>query len=152
MIVFIQKVQEFIKGGFMRKTIVAGGLIPVLMLSFFLMAGAAYAKGLELKQKAGDYNVEVRLDKNPAVVGNNSMEVQVSDASGKSVADAKVVVSYSMPAMPGMPAMNYKSDAVLTGAKYAATLNLSMSGSWNVAVKITKGGKPSTVKFNVDAQ
>jgi hypothetical protein len=31
-------------------------------------------------------------------------------------------------------------------------VNLSMSGSWNVAVKITKGGKTSTVKFNVDAQ
>ena len=152
MIVFIQNVQKFAGGGVMGKTIVAGGLIPVLILSFFLMAGAVYAQGIEVKQKAGAYNVEVRLDKNPAVVGDNSMEAQVSDASGKPVTDAKVMVSYSMPAMSGMPAMNYKTAALLTGAKYAATLNLPMSGSWNVAVKIAKDGKTSTVRFNLDAQ
>ena len=74
------------------------------------------------------------------------------DASGQYVTDATVKVDYSMPAMPGMPAMNYKTDASLSGRKYTAKMNLSMSGSWNIAVKITKGGKTSTVKFNVDAQ
>jgi hypothetical protein len=54
--------------------------------------------------------------------------------------------------MPGMPAMNYKANAVLSGNTYAAKLDFSMSGAWNVTVKITKGGKTSTVKFNVDAQ
>jgi hypothetical protein len=124
-------------------------LTVVLLL---IAAGAAFASGLELKQKAGEYNVEVRLDKNPAVVGNNSIEIEVKDASGQYVTDAQVKVDYMMPAMPGMPAMNYKTDAALSGKKYAAKMNLSMSGSWNVAVKITKGGKTSTVKFNVDAQ
>ena len=56
-----------------------------------------------------------------------------------------------MPAMPGMPAMHYKANAALNGNKYAAKL-VSMSGAWNIAVKITKGGKTSTVKFNIDAQ
>ncbi len=116
------------------------------------MSGVVYAKGLELKQKAGDYNVEVRLDKNPPVVGNNDMEINISDASGRPVTDAKVIVNYSMPAMPGMPAANYKAVALLTGTKYAATLSPSMSGSWNVTVKITKGGKTSSIKFNIDAQ
>src|SRR5208337_2976815 len=126
--------------------------LMVLVLAVVLMAGVAYASGLEMKQRAGDYNVQVRLDKNPPVVGNNSMEIEITDASGRPVTDAKVLVNYSMPAMPGMPAANYKTIALLTGTKYAATLNPSMSGSWNVAVKITKGGKTSTVKFNVDAQ
>ena len=57
-----------------------------------------------------------------------------------------------MPAMPGMPAMNYKTNAVLSGNKYMAKLDLSMSGAWNIVVKITNGGKTSTVKFNIDAQ
>lgn len=65
--------------------------------------------------------------------------------------DAKVKVECSMPAMPGMPAMNYKTDAELKGDVYKAKMNLAMSGSWNIAVKISRGGKITTVKFNVDA-
>ena len=122
------------------------------MALVLVLAGAVYASGLEVQKKAGDYNVEVRFDKNPPSTGNNGVEIAISDASGKSVTDAKVMVSYSMPAMSGMPAMNYRTEALLTGAKYAATLNLSMSGSWNVAVKIAKAGKSSAVRFNVDAQ
>jgi hypothetical protein len=56
-----------------------------------------------------------------------------------------------MPAMPGMPAMNYKGDATVSGNTYKAVMNLSMAGSWNVAVKMKKDGKTHTVKFNVDA-
>jgi len=54
--------------------------------------------------------------------------------------------------MPGMPAMNYKADAELKGNEYKATMGLSMSGSWNIAVKITRAGKTSTMKFTVDAK
>jgi hypothetical protein len=125
-------------------------LLTVALL--LIAAGAVFAAGLEVKQKAGEYNVEIKLDKNPPVVGNNNMEIAVKDASGQYVTDAKVKVDYSMPAMPGMPAMNYKTDAVLSGQKYSAQMNLSMSGAWNVAVKIAKGGKTSAVKFNIDAQ
>jgi len=133
-------------GGEMKKIFLL--TIVVLLVSL----GAAFASGLEVKQKSGEYTVEVRLDKNPPVVGNNSIEIEVMDASGHYVTDAQVKVDYSMPAMPGMPAMHYKTDAALSGRKYAAKMNLSMSGSWNIAVRLTKGGKTSTVKFNVDAQ
>lgn len=123
----------------------------IMLMAVFLMAGAAYAKGLEVKKRAGDYNVAVTFDKNPVVVGDNNMEILVSDVSGNVVTDARVKVEYSMPAMPGMPAMNYKTDAAMSGGKYAAKMNLSMSGAWNIAVKIMKGGKITTVKFNIDA-
>jgi hypothetical protein len=127
-------------------------IVLVTIALLLIAAGAVFAAGLEVKQKAGEYNVEIKLDKNPPVVGNNNMEIAVKDASGQYVTDAKVKVDYSMPAMPGMPAMNYKTDAVLSGQKYSAQMNLSMSGAWNVAVKIAKGGKTSAVKFNIDAQ
>ncbi|GFP22357.1 hypothetical protein HKBW3S06_01585, partial [Candidatus Hakubella thermalkaliphila] len=45
-----------------------------------------------------------------------------------------------------------KTSATLSGNKYKAKMNLSMSGPWNIAVKITRGGKTSAVKFNVDAR
>jgi outer membrane translocation and assembly module TamA len=127
-------------------------IVLVTMAVLLLIAGVVYAKGLEVKQKTGDLNVTVTMDKNPPTTGINNLQVDIKDASGKNVTDAKVRVDYSMPAMPGMPAMNYKTDAILSGQIYAAKLNISMSGPWNIAVRISKGGKTSSVKFNVDAQ
>jgi hypothetical protein len=54
--------------------------------------------------------------------------------------------------MPGMPAMNYKTNAMLHGAAYHAVVNFSMAGPWTTAVKITKAGKTQTVKLNVDVK
>ena len=125
--------------------------IAVFAIVFLLIAGMAYAKDYEVKKKAGQYDVEVKIDKNPPVVGDNNISIEIKETSGKYVTDAKVVVDYSMPAMPGMPAMNYKEDATVSGNTYKAVMNLSMAGSWNIAVKIKKDGKTNTVKFNVDA-
>ena len=123
----------------------------VFTVVFLLIAGMAYAKDYEVKKKAGAYDVTVTIDKNPPVVGDNYVTVVIKDVSGKNVTDAKVLVDYSMPAMSGMPAMHYKTNAGLNGSEYKATMVLSMAGSWNIAVKISKGGKTSTVKFSVDA-
>ena len=125
-------------------------VIAVLIL--ILATGMAYAKGYEVQKKAGEYDVTLTFDKNPPVASDNAVSIVVKDARGNSIKDAQVKIEYSMPAMPGMPAMNYKTDTVLSGDEYKATLGLSMSGSWNVAVKITKAGKTSTVKFTVDAK
>ncbi|MFA4828004.1 MAG: FixH family protein [Thermodesulfovibrionales bacterium] len=125
--------------------------IAVISLILLLIAGVAYAKDYEVKKKAGDYDVEIKIDKNPPVVGDNNIEIEIKDASGKYVTDAKVKIDYVMPAMPGMPAMNYKTDAELKGNEYRAKMNFSMSGAWNIAIKISRGGKITTVKFNVDA-
>lgn len=118
----------------------------------YLAAGTAYAKDYEVKKKAGDFDVVVTVDKNPPVTGDNNVTVSVKDAGGKVVKDAKVVVDYSMPAMPGMPAMNYKADAVQKGDEYKAVMNLSMAGSWNITVKISAGGKSGSMKFTIDAK
>lgn len=127
-------------------------LISFLSAAMLFVSVVSYAKDYEVKKKAGDYDVEVMIDKNPPVVGDNNIEVGIKDASGKHVTDARVVVEYSMPAMPGMPAMNYKTDTELKGNEYKAVMNLSMSGSWNIAVKITRAGKTSSMKFSVDAR
>jgi hypothetical protein len=121
-------------------------------LAVMMLFGIALAKDYEVKKKAGDYEVEAKIDKNPPVVGDNNITVEIKDATGKYVTDAKVVVDYSMPAMPGMPAMNYKADTELKGNEYKATMNLSMSGPWNIAIKITRSGKTSTAKFSIDAR
>lgn len=125
-------------------------IILVTASLLLIAAGAVFAAGLEVKHKTGDYNVSIRFDKNPPSRGANDVEILITDATGKYVTDAAVKVDYTMPAMSGMPAMHYKANALLSGDKYVAKLDLSMSGAWNVAVKITKGGKTSTMQFNID--
>jgi hypothetical protein len=126
--------------------------IMAVLVILAMAAGIAVAKEYEVKKKAGDYDVIVKIDRNPPVVGDNTVTVAVKDAAGHHVKDAKVVIDYSMPAMPGMPPMNYKTDTVLKGDEYMATMGLSMSGSWNIAVKIMRAGKTSSMKFTVDAK
>ena len=126
--------------------------IALFSLILLLIAGIVYAKDYEVKKKAGDYDVTAKIDKNPPAVGDNNITIAIKDKAGKYGADAKGKVEYSMPSMSGMPSMNYKTDAALKGSEYKAKINLSMSGSWNIAVKITRGSKTETAKFNVDAQ
>jgi hypothetical protein len=125
--------------------------VAMASIVFVLMVGVAFAAST-ISKKAGDYTVDFSMDKNPPVMGKNNVDVAVKDKAGAAVTDAKVVVEYSMPAMSGMPAMNYKSTAELKGDKYVTVIEPSMSGSWNLAVKITRGGKTDTAKFTLDVK
>lgn len=126
--------------------------IVILTLMLLLSAGIVWAKDYEIQKKAGDLSVVVKMDKNPAVMGENGIVVAVKDSAGKEVTDAGVKVEYSMPAMPGMPAMNYGSILALNKNTYQGKLNFSMSGPWNIVVKIVRSGKTVSTKFSVDVQ
>lgn len=122
------------------------------LLIMFALALPAVGADYQVKKTVNGLEVEATIDKNPPAMGDNSMTVVIKDQSGAAITDAKVRVDYGMPAMPGMPAMNYKSDATLNGEAFVAPINFSMSGAWNVAVKIRYNDKISTVKFNVDVR
>jgi hypothetical protein len=121
-------------------------------LVLLFIPSLANPRSYEIKKMAGGYETEVRIDRNPPVVGDNHIEIEVKDAQGKPVTDAKVLVNYYMPPMPRMAPMNYVTDAKLKGEKYKATMNFIMTGPWIIAIKINHAGKMSTAKFNVDAQ
>ena len=126
--------------------------LAIFVMALLLIAGVVYAKDYEVNKKAGDYNVLIKIDKNPPIAGENNLEIAITDASGKAIMDAKVVLNYSMPAMPGMAAMSYKINADLKGTVYKAKVDYSMSGSWNNEVRITQGGKTVSARFTVDAK
>jgi YtkA-like len=127
--------------------------IAGVFLLIFCLAGVGFAKDYEVTKKVDDLMVIIKIDKNPPVAGENNLTVQIKDGTGKPVADAKVKVDYSMPPMPGMAPMDYKTDAELKGQEYKAKLNFSMGGAWNVVVTITPpSGKAKKVRFNVDAK
>ena len=128
-------------------------IIAILAMAALLMTcGLALAKDYELTKKTGDYNVQIMIDKNPPVTGINKMNVAIKDVKGIAVTDATVAIDYGMPAMPGMGAMNYKTNATVKGDSYLATINFSMSGPSFINIKITRGGKTQTVKLNVDVK
>ena len=120
------------------------------LIILFLATGLVYAKDYVVMKKAGSYTVEVKLDKNPPITGQNKMEINIKDDKGVNVTDATVAVEYVMPAMPGMPAMKYNAKAELKGSRYLANINFPMSGAWAVNIKITRAGKTQAVKLNVD--
>jgi hypothetical protein len=124
----------------------------VLLTTLLLSTGIVWAGDYKVASKAGELAVELILDKNPPITGKNSATITIKDAGGQAVTDASVRVEYGMAAMPGMPAMNYKSDAVVKEGVYQAPLELSMSGPWFVNAKILKNNKVSTAKFNIDVQ
>ena len=126
--------------------------LVLVLLMVFLVAGVAVAKDYEVTKKAGDFTVTAKIDKNPPIAGENNISVVLKDAAGADVKDAKVAIEYSMPAMPGMPAMKYKTDGVLKGSEYQAKLNFSMSGAWDTTIRITQGAKKAQAKFNIDVR
>jgi hypothetical protein len=132
----------------MEVTRVKRFLVATLIL--ILTVGLAHAKAYEVNKKAGEYSVQIKMDKAPPSVGMNNMEIVVTDKTGKPVKDAKVLVDYGMPAMPGMPAMVYKTDAMNHGDQYRAALNISMKGPWYVTIKITSQGKTVSTKLTFD--
>jgi hypothetical protein len=129
----------------MKKTI-----LIMTAIIFAFTCGLAQAKDFEITKKAGDLAVVVKIDRNPPVTGINKMDIAIKDAAGKDVTDAAVAIDYTMPAMPGMGAMNYKTNAILKGVHYLATVNFSMAGPWSINIKINRGGKTQAVKLNVD--
>lgn len=126
-------------------------LVWAVMLAL-AVAGTAAAKDYEVTKKVDDYNVVVKMDRNPPTTGNNRLSVFIKDAAGADVTDAKVTVQYFMPAMPGMPPMNYNTNAELSAKEYKAKVNFSMSGSWNMVIRIIRAQKTTQVRFTVDAR
>lgn len=126
--------------------------VVLLLIILAFAVGPVWGKNYEVTKKIDDYTIKVEIDKNPPIIGNNNVTITITDATGKPVTDAKVKVGYSMPAMSGMPAMNYKTDMTLKGNEYMAKVEFSMAGSWNVEIQITQAQKVKKVKFNVDVK
>lgn len=124
----------------------------IAILIFCMAVEAVWARGYEIERKLGDYQVVIKLDKNTPVVGDNRIQIDIKDPSGRSFTDAEVLINYYMPPMPRMAPMNYTIGAALKGQSYMATMNFIMAGPWYIAVILKHGNKTFRTRFNVDAQ
>src|SRR4030043_961425 len=122
----------------------------VFILVLILMVDVVYARGYKIKKKVGSYEAEIKIDKNPPVIGDNHIEIEIKDSAGNHITDARVLINYYMPPMPRMAPMNYRIDAKLKGESYRAKMVLIMSGPWAIVTEITHQGKRHTVKLSID--
>ena len=123
------------------------------LVMMLLSTGVAFSKNLEVEKSVDDYKVQASIDKNPPVVGKNNIDVKIRNNSGDIINDAQVMVFYSMPAMPGMPAMNYHTEAKKDGSSYRTAINLSMAGPWNIQIKFKRANEAiKDIKFSIDVR
>jgi multidrug efflux pump subunit AcrA (membrane-fusion protein) len=103
------------------------------------------------KGPAGDLKITLSTDPASPRVGKTQLRIQVKDAAGAPVGDAKVGVTAGMQAMPG-PDLTARAGREV--GTYEATVNLSMAGAWTVEVRVTspKGGTTTTSVFILEAK
>jgi len=124
-------------------------ILGILLGVALSLSSAFGAEALSKKGMAGNLEVEYSTLK-PISQGMNLIKVKVLDG-GKEVKDAKVSVVASMPAMPGMHAMEEKGDAKYVKDAYEANVVFSMGGTWQISIVIeTADGKKQRLKSSVN--
>ncbi len=116
--------------------------------------GAA-EKGEPRGEKPSRLNISLTTKPKSPVVGKNKFTITIADTEGKPVNDAKVLLTNSMPSMPGMPGgMTMEAEATRVGdGTYEAQVQLVMAGPWKIVVVATRPAKPSTsATFNLNAK
>jgi len=127
-------------------------LITVAAIMTILLA-IGISWGYEAQKTTGGLTVMLSAGSYPLVKGDNELSVKVTDESGKAVKDAKIMVRFFMPPMPGMAPMSSTTEAMIKGDVYRFTANPSMEGTWKAEIAVTRPGKsPVTATFNLDAR
>jgi hypothetical protein len=126
-------------------------VIMTLVIAMAVVAGCS--KGYESTKTVGDVGITLKAERYPLAKGDNALSAKVVDKAGNAISDATVQARYYMPAMPGMAAMEFTSQASLNGSAYAFGANIPMEGGWKVDISVTQPGKPAvSATFNVDAR
>jgi hypothetical protein len=134
-------------------------VVPAALILFAVMAsscgGSQSASSSSSVQigKAGEMTVTFLSDPNPPKSGDNSFLVTVKQPDGTPVTDSQVKAVFTMPAMPSMNMPAMRSEAALApqgGGAYRGTGQLSMSGTWNVEISVSRNGAAlGSAKFSV---
>ena len=125
------------------------GRRTAVLLMFVALAGAGCSKERAETVATGGsttgagMEIEVAIEPNPPSPGDNRIGVTVKK-DGAPVTDANVTTVFSMPAMPAMNMPEMRSSATLQPAgegRYRGVGRLSMAGTWNVRVTVTRNGQ-----------
>ena len=128
----------------------AAGLLAFLLILCFATAGEA--GDYRVRRKTQHHVVDAGINRNPPVMGENIIRIEIRDTGGRNLSGARVSVNYYMPPMPGMVPMNYTIPAAPDGSGYTAKMNFIMTGPWNIVIRVESGGSPWRVVFPIDVR
>ena len=124
--------------------------ILIVLTGIMVLMGSTYAYSFNGVFNTNDIQVKTSAGHSPFIVGENAVTIELVDAKGSKIKDAKVSVYFFM---PSMPAMNYQVETSLNGEKYAAVIKPTMPGKWAADIKIKKaGGEESKVQVDFEAK
>jgi len=107
-------------------------------------------------RESGSVSIGFATTPDPPRPGDNAIEMTIRQPDGAPLTDAAVIAVFSMPAMPSMNMPAMRSDATLShvgNGTYRGVGHLSMVGTWNVVVTVTRAGdRVATKKFSIVAK
>ncbi len=122
-----------------------------LFLAALLLAACAKPPPPPPAAKAGDLEVQLKLDPDPPTTGENKLHVTLHGADGHGVDGAKLSLEVEMPAMGAMPEMKARGAATAeSDGRYLVAYPLAMQGDWFLTLEVSAAGHPaSTTRFKV---
>jgi multidrug efflux pump subunit AcrA (membrane-fusion protein) len=112
----------------------------------------AGARATQADARGSTEKLQIALVSNPVTLssGNARLRIEVKDASGAPVSDAKVEVDIGM---SGMTVPKATAPAAKEPGIYELTAKLGMGGTWAVEIRASRPqGGTSTAKFNLEAR
>lgn len=117
----------------MRKLMLVIGFL--FGIAFLLVACSSGATP-EDSASAKPVNIQIESDPNPAMMGDATLTLVITDEDGNPIEGARVDVSMDHTDMTGMGMSGPATDQ--GEGKYAINANFSMSGNWKMTVYVRK--------------
>lgn len=108
------------------------------------------APSAAVQAEAGPFELQASIAPNPPRQTDNTLLLEIEDAQGNPVEDARVTVTYFMPAMGSMPEMRGEAEVTEKGSgSYAAEFDLPMGGSWTLIARVEEQGRSAEARFGM---
>lgn len=140
----------------MKKLAIGLSLIAVAVLAVACGSGSAPAGGKVIKSAPAGNNLTVALATSDGVLkhGDSEFTLTFSDSSGKPVDVGAVALTFHMPQMGTMQAMNDAATFTTTDTPgvYRGKANIEMAGEWQVQITYDGPKGRGQASFPVTAQ
>jgi len=126
-------------------------MTKILTILFSLILGASFLQAAAFEKDIKFRSIKIHMSsQKPIGTGTNVFILDIKK-DGAAV-NAEVDLKAFMPAMPGMPAMQTKSEAKNLGnGKYKVKTDIAMGGTWQIHIFITPSeGKKTRIKTSIN--
>lgn len=140
----------------MKKILLAVVLLAIAVLVAACSQNAGTDTGKVIKSTSVGNNLTATLSNSAASLkhGDESFFLSFKDSSGKPVDVGAVALTFQMPAMGTMPAMNNAATFTTTGTPgvYQGKVKLEAAGDWQAVVTYEGAAGKGKTSFTVTAQ